>query len=60
MINNNLTAFSERFSGSLGDRELRIVHAFQNKRFIFSRLRILAGAKLGESRLNALVMAVFV
>jgi glycosyltransferase involved in cell wall biosynthesis len=60
MINKNLAAFSERFSESLGNRERSVVRAFQNRRLLFSRLRILAGAKLGESRLNALIMSVFV
>jgi glycosyltransferase involved in cell wall biosynthesis len=60
MIKKNLAAFSERFGGSLGNRERDVVRAFQNKRLVFSRLRILAGAKLGESRLNALIMSVFV
>jgi hypothetical protein len=35
MINNNIAAFSERFSGSLGDRERNVVRAFQNKRYFF-------------------------
>jgi glycosyltransferase involved in cell wall biosynthesis len=59
-INNNLTAFSDRFCGLLGVRERRILRAFQHKRFVFSRLQILAKAKRGESRLNALLMSFIV
>jgi glycosyltransferase involved in cell wall biosynthesis len=59
-INHNVAAFYERFGDSLGDRERNTMRAFQNKRFIFSRLRILAGAKRGESKINALLMSIFV
>jgi glycosyltransferase involved in cell wall biosynthesis len=60
MINNNIAAFSERFSESLGDRERNVVRAFQNKRYFFSRIRILAGAQFGESKFNALLMSIIV
>jgi glycosyltransferase involved in cell wall biosynthesis len=55
--NKNLAAFTERFGGSLGDRDRKVVRAFQNRRFIFSRLRILSKANLGDSSFNALVMS---
>ncbi|MDH6264372.1 glycosyltransferase family 2 protein [Bradyrhizobium sp. BR13661] len=59
-VNSNVAAFSERFSGSLGERERKIIRTFQRKHFFFHRLRILVGAELGESKFDALMMSILV
>jgi glycosyltransferase involved in cell wall biosynthesis len=56
MIKENVAAFSERFSESLDDRGRKALRAFQHKRYFFSRLRLIAGAELGETKLNALLI----
>jgi glycosyltransferase involved in cell wall biosynthesis len=59
-INNNITAFSDRFYGSMDVAQSPVIFAFQHKRFIFSRIKILASAERGESKLNALLMSFMV
>ena len=59
-VNKNVAAFSERFSGSLGERDQKIICTFQRKHFFFHKLRVLGGAEIAGSKFDAFMMSILV